>query len=133
MSKEYLDKQGNPIKKGFYNERDIPLQICYISRDGRGGWKCEYPGGDFSILNPNVKLDFVPLNINDVSLLSSELSNKTNFIQSKLEQLAQSEQSPQLDSGRGKKPKHQRGLSAYSISNPVKGLGLTRYPIHPEH
>ncbi|MEK6935930.1 MAG: hypothetical protein AABW67_04015, partial [Nanoarchaeota archaeon] len=60
--------------------------------------------------------------------------DKTSRATKGLEQLAQLEQPIQPDSGRGQKSTHQRGLKAgYSISNLVKGLSLTRYPIHPKH
>jgi len=113
MAKEYLDKNGNPLREGFYKAGNILLQIRYISRDVKGGWKCEFPDGDISKLEPDLfKHNLVPLSDTDAGPLSYELSQKANFIKSKLEQLAQSENKLSL-----------------SKVNPVAGLSLKRYPI----
>ncbi len=74
------------------------------------------------------KIDELPL---------EALNNSRELNKQRLEQISRSEQEQPIpqSSGRGQKPKHQRGAvkADYSINNPVKRLNLTRYPIHPEH
>ena len=94
MDKEYLDREGNPLKEGFYKEGNILLQIRYISPNSKGGWQSEDQDGNIIKLDPNVsKHNFVPLSggSNAARPLCYELSRKAKFIRSKLEQLAQSE------------------------------------------
>lgn len=135
------------VEKGKFREHDAFIAIGYVTFGrGKSIASAELPGNEVKDIDPR-KYDLIPINhLEDYAKLLKDLANtlikKSKFINSRLEQLAQS---LSTNSGRGPKPKRLRKFNieeqqhfkdmlkaGYSISNPVKGLNLTRYPIHPE-
>lgn len=129
-NKQYRDINQKPVEPTkFYILSSDNTETAVYCVDNNGipkdayGKLPKYKVGFMLLKNPEEK-------IIEFKKQATLMNIVANFMENEIARL---KRDTPKSSGRGKKPKHQRGVNTdYPISNPVKGLKLTLYSIHQE-